>query len=480
MKLFYKYSALFITIFALFLSFNIKTNANLNNSSIENIKKQGYITVATNAEFPPFEYLENGKETGIDIEISSKIAKKLGVELKIKNSPFNSLILMLQNNMCDFVASGLSYDEERAKNVDFSDSYLSGFQKIIVLKDSNIKNQNDLNNKRVGVQIGTTGDTYCSKRPEINTVRLAKPTDAILALLNKQIDAIVMDEFSANVLIDNNDKLKKLDENLTKEDYNIAVYKGNTELLNVINETISEMKSSGEMDSILHKYDKTNESKFKEYSSYIIKGLKNTLIMAFFAALIGILLGIITSIDRNLLTYNKNFKILSGLEKLYTTVVRFTPALIQLFIIYYGITSHFSIGHIDIIAAIIAFGINSGAYVSEHVRAGIASVNKGQMEAGRSLGLTQRTTMRKIILPQAIKNILPSLVSEFITLLKETAVASYIGIIDLARAGDIIISKSYDAFTPLVVVAIIYLILVVGLTTLLSKFERRLHKNDLH
>lgn len=481
MKKILRHIILFTIIFSIGINFNTKTYANSTDNSIKNIKERGYITVATNAEFPPFEYLEGSEILGIDIELSKKVAEKLGVELKIKNAPFTSLILMLQNGMCDFVAAGLSYDAERANNVDFSNAYMSGAQKIVVLKDSAIKNENDLIRKKVGVQIGTTADTYCSQNKEMETIRLSKPADAILALLNKQVDAVVVDEFSANNFINNNAEIKMLSQNLTKEDYNIAVLKGNSELLNIINQTIAELKSNNGLNNIVSNYvvQPQSENKFCEYASYIFKGLRNTIIMTFFAAIIGIILGILVAAGKNAASHNKKLRFLGVITNIYTTIIRGTPALIQLFIIYYGITSRFRIENIDIIAAILAFGLNSGAYVSEHVRAGISSVNKGQLEAGRSLGLSYKTTMTKIIIPQAIRNILPSLGSEFITLLKETAVASYIGIIDLSRAGDIIISKSYDAFLPLFAVAAIYLVMIVGLTALLNKFERRL-KNDLH
>lgn len=141
---------------------------------------------------------------------------------------------------------------------------------------------------------------------------------------------------------------------------------------------------------------------------------------------------------------------------------------------YYCILGAFKVS--SIVAAILAFGINSGAYVAEHVRAGIQAVDIGQTEAGRSLGLSQNTTLIKIVLPQALKNILPSLAGEAITLLKETSVAGFIGVVDLSRAGDIIKSMSYEALMPLSVVAGIYLILVVGLTSLLKRFERRLNR----
>ncbi len=150
--------------------------------------------------------------------------------------------------------------------------------------------------------------------------------------------------------------------------------------------------------------------------------------------------------------------------------------MVQLLIIYYVIFQSININ--KIFCAILAFGINSGAYVAEIVRSGIMSIDNGQMEAGRSLGLNYRQTMLSIILPQAFKNVLPALANEFIVLLKETSIAGYIAITDLTRAGDIIQSQTYEAFMPLLAVAAIYLVMVVGLTRLVRLLERRLAKND--
>ena len=196
--------------------------------------------------------------------------------------------------------------------------------------------------------------------------------------------------------------------------------------------------------------------------------------MSFGAAIIGIFIGIIIASLKVFSKGNKKLKIFVLLADVYTTVIRGTPALIQLFIMYYVILGSFKVN--SLVAAILSFGINSGAYVAEHVRGGIQSVDKGQMEAGRSLGLSQNVTLVKIVIPQAIRNILPSLASEAITLVKETSVAGFIGVVDLSRAGDIIKSMSYEALVPLSVVAGIYLILVVGLTSLLKVFERKLDR----
>lgn len=207
---------------------------------------------------------------------------------------------------------------------------------------------------------------------------------------------------------------------------------------------------------------------------YILEGLFNTIIIAFFAVIIGIVIGILISIVRNNYEVNSKGKLLNSLANLYVNVIRGTPVILQLMIIYYVI---FKSVDIDIvIVGIIAFGINSGAYVSEIIRAGINSIPKGQMEAGFSLGLRYGMVMKEIILPQAVRNILPALGNEFITLLKETSVGAYIGIIELTKASDIIASRTYDYFFPLIITALIYLIMTLGLSKLVNVMERRLNR----
>ena len=206
---------------------------------------------------------------------------------------------------------------------------------------------------------------------------------------------------------------------------------------------------------------------------YILSGLTTTVIIAFFAVIIGIIIGTLVSLIRNNYEVNKKGKILNKICEIYVNVIRGTPVILQLMIIYYVI---FKSVNINItLVGIIAFGINSGAYVSEIIRSGINSIDKGQLEAGLSLGLNYHKTMKLIILPQAIKNILPALGNEFITLLKETSVGAYIGILGLTKASDIISSRTYDYFFPLIIVAIIYLIMTLGLSKLVNLMERRLN-----
>lgn len=214
----------------------------------------------------------------------------------------------------------------------------------------------------------------------------------------------------------------------------------------------------------------------KRYNLFLT-GLGNTLLIAVFAVLIGVAIGIIVAVVKVEASSNKHSKLkpLNWLFGAYIAVIRGTPVVVQLMIMYYVILA--SVEN-TIIVAILAFGINSGAYVAEIIRAGIMAVDKGQMEAGRSLGLTRTQTMIRIILPQAIKNILPALGNEFIAVLKETSVAGMIPVMDLAKAGDIVRSRTYEAFFPLISVAVVYFFIVMLMTYLLKLLERRLSKSD--
>lgn len=209
---------------------------------------------------------------------------------------------------------------------------------------------------------------------------------------------------------------------------------------------------------------------------YILTGLLNTLIIALLAVLLGVLLGFVIALIRTTHDKTGGLHVLNFVCRIYLTIIRGTPTMIQLLIIYYVIFASVNVN--KVIVAALAFGINSGAYVAEILRGGIMSLDAGQFEGARSLGLTHGQTMRYVILPQTIKNTLPSLANEFIVLIKETAISGYIGLEDLTMAGNIIRSNTYQAFFPLVSVACIYLVIVMVLTALVNKLERKLKKNE--
>lgn len=478
------------------------------------------LVMATNAEFPPYEYLEGEHIDGIDPVIVRAIAERLGYEVKIDNMKFDSVIAAVQTGKADIAASGLTVTEDRKKQVLFTHPYIVAEQLIIVPENSPIKAKDDLKGKRVGVQTGTTGDSYMTENIQ-EPERFDNGALAVSALVAGKLDAVVIDNEPAKIYVRNNPGLKVLTDPLTAELYAFAFSRKNADLCKKFNAEMQKMKDSGELTEIICKYkpdyeapqgaaaeaaaeaaresdaaadaagyemsfwEKAKQSfylnfvKDKRYM-YLIKGFLVTLEITVFAVLIGIVIGFLVAIVRSTAdqTRNKSFllKFLDSLCKIYLTVIRGTPVVVQLLIIYFVIFGAVDVS--KVLVAIVAFGINSGAYVAEIFRAGIMSIDRGQMEAGRSLGLSYAQTMRSVIVPQAFKNVLPALGNELIVLLKETSVAGYIALQDLTKGGDIIRSQTYDAFLPLIAVALIYLAVVMLLTYLLGHLERRLKTNE--
>ena len=215
---------------------------------------------------------------------------------------------------------------------------------------------------------------------------------------------------------------------------------------------------------------------FEQRWRYLSNGLLLTLEITFFAVLLGVVLGFSVALVREAHRSTGKFKLLSAIGGIYLTVIRGTPVVVQLILIYFGIFASVRIP--PILVAIIAFGINSGAYQAEIFRSGIEAVPRGQFEAGRSLGFSYRQTMRRIIMPQAIKNVIPTLANEFIVLLKETSVAGYVALADLTKGGDIIRSRTYSPYLPMLAVALIYLCLVMIFSAGVKYLERRLKTGE--
>ena len=448
-------------------------------------KEQEELTLVTEAGFAPYEYYSNGEIVGVDIEIAQKIAKNLGKKLVIKDVAFDSIINEVKTKKSDIGAAGISYTEERAREVAFTDNYSVSKQVIIVNKNSYITSKENLVGK-VAVQLGTTADTYLTKSTGITLVREKKFLAAIQDLKDGKVNAVVMDELPAKKLITSD--MKILSEPLVTDSYGMVVAKENTELLESCNKVIKQMKESGEIDKILLKHmgqsDEIEEktSVFDRFYQsviydnryqYILEGLKNTLIIAVGAVILGILLGTLLAFIRHYHDETGYLKVFNAISKAYIHIIRGTPSILQLMIIYYVIFKNVSIS--IVLVGILAFGINSAAYVAEIIRAGLNSVDKGQIEAGYALSLNYRQVMMKIVFPQAIRNILPALGNEFITLVKETSVGAYIGIVELTKASDIIASRTYDYFFPLILIAVIYFAITFSLSKLISIMEKRLN-----
>lgn len=255
---------------------------------------------------------------------------------------------------------------------------------------------------------------------------------------------------------------------LTQNSKRLLAYGGVAVIVLII---VLSMYLNGSFDRLSHNF----ERDFIKYDRYefVITGFKNTLIITACALVMGFFLGTVAAVVRSVHDLNGKLPVLNAVFKTYITVIRGTPVLVQLLIIYYVVFASVNIN--QILVASVAFGINSGAYVAESIRAGINAVPKGQLEAATSLGMPFYMAMIAVILPQAFRNILPALGNEGISLLKETSVAGYIGVVDLTRAGDLIRAQTYDAMLPLIVIALIYLCVVLVLQRLLGLLERRLN-----
>jgi len=300
----------------------------------------------------------------------------------------------------------------------------------------------------------------------------------------------VLDDLPAKEHAARNPGLQVLAEPLTREAYAVAVGKDKPELLARMNEALAAMEQDGTLARLAADYAQRELPQEGQgmwgafYHNfvkdgrwrYLADGLVVTVEISAAAALIGIVLGALIGVVRSTAEQTGRLRCLDFFCRLYLTVVRGTPVVVQLLIIYFVIFGSVEVS--KVLVAIVAFGLNSAAYVAEIVRSGIMAVDRGQMEAGRSLGLGYGYTMRAVVMPQAFKNVLPALGNEFIVLLKETSICGYIALQDLTKGGNIILSQTYDAFLPLMAVALIYLLMVVGLSALLRKLERRLKKNE--
>lgn len=498
-------------------------------TSNNNNNDEKKLTIATSPDFPNYEYMYGTEFVGIDMDIIRAICKDLGYTPEFKNVVFGGIVAGVSTGKYDVGASGISYDEERAKSVLYSDMYVITKQVVLTVSEV-VTEESWLDGKKIGVQLGTTGDLYATDYYlENNIVRYNTYSDAVMALKNGTINCIVMDEGPAKVFATkNNFKLNTPVLKADSDEYGFIFKMDNKELQQKFNQSIKKLTDDGTIGKIIEYYADAEANKPSYFSQsrigtaaigyqvtnggaalpvlssmapaspgetgsiiddiekaffdndryqYILEGLKNTFIITILALIMGFILGIMLAVIRSVHDIQGRLKIPNAIAKVYITVIRGTPMMVQLLIIYFVIFATSNLN--TIIVASIAFGINSAAYIAEIVRAGINAVPRGQIEAASSLGLPFTSTMMLVILPQAFKNVLPALCNEGITLLKETSISGYIGILDLTRAGDIIRSQTFQALVPLLGVALIYLIIVLVLTYLVGKLERRLNANAI-
>ncbi|WP_430609243.1 ABC transporter substrate-binding protein/permease [Enterococcus sp. DIV0876] len=456
----------------------------------EKIKTNGQLVVGLSADYAPYEFHAtiDGKDeiVGFDISIAQKIADDLGVELKIEELGFDALLGALKTGKIDAVISGMAATDERKKEVDFSKTYMEVQQKVIVRAEDAAAFQStaDFEGVDVGAQKQTTQEELAkTELTGAKVTSLQKVPDLITNLTSGKIDAIVMEGPVADAYVMSNDQLAIADnvrfENGTKETA-IAISKEAPVLLEKVNASIDTIINNdllsqyqAEANALMFGNEDTVEQGFfAKYLPFYISGTGYTIFLAF----VGVLFG---SIGGCLLAFMKlsKTKVLKIIAAVYIEYVRGTPLLVQIFIVYFG-TGVLGLDLSKLTAGCIALALNSAAYVAEIIRAGINAVNKGQLEAARSLGMNHIQAMRFIIFPQAIKNILPALGNEFVTVIKESSVVSVIGVSELIFQTGVVQGASFKPFLPYVIVSLIYFVLTFALSRLLGVAERRMKTSD--
>lgn len=476
---------------------NASTTSKLASSGDANAKATPVKTkykIASDSSFAPFEFQnDKGQYVGIDMELIKAIAKNQGFTIEVVNPGFDAALNAVQSGQADAVIAGMSVTDARKEIFDFSDSYYTSNILLGVKSGSSIASYEDLKEKTVGAKKGTASYDFLDKNKEKYDFKLKAFDEASSmydSLNSGSIVALMDDEAILKYSIQQGRKFETPIKGEPSGEYGFAVKKGsNPELIQMFNNGLASLKKSGKYEQILNNYLKSeNSSKAKKADESTIGGLLSnnykqlwqglgttlslTLISFAIAMVIGVLFGMMA------VSPSKTLRIISSI---FVDVVRGIPLMIVAAFIFWGVpnliesmTGHQSPIN-DFLAATIALSLNGGAYIAEIVRGGIEAVPAGQMEASRSLGVPYPTTMRKVILPQAIKVMLPNFINQFVISLKDTTIVSAIGLVELFQTGKIIIARNYQSFRMYAILAIIYLIMITLLTKLAKRLEKRMN-----
>lgn len=473
-------------------SFGASVSAATTDPALEKIQKKGTLVVGLSADYAPYEFHKTlkgseYKDTGViasgddhivgfDIDLAKAVAKQLGVKLKIEELGFDALLGALKTGKIDMIISGMVNTPERAKQVDFSDPYMYGKNVMLINKKDATKYTKDLNTfkgAKIAAQKQTTQEEAAQGVSGATTVSLQKTTDMVLQLSQGTVQGAVLAEIIAKAYAQQNPALKVIYPKFSVDDgaASIAMTKNSPALKAQVNEVVNKVKNDGELANWQAEAGKLmiagkEESFWSKYGHYFISGTWITLLLAFIAVIMGAILGTLLA----LMKLSKNW-ILKIISNVYIEFLRGTPLLVQVFLVFFG-SQVFGLGLDAFASGALAMGLNSGAYVAEIVRSGINAVDNGQTEAARSLGLSPKKTMQKVVLPQAVKTILPALGNEFVTVIKESSVISVVGVGELMFQAGVVQGASFKPFLPLVIVSLIYFVLTFGLSRILNKIEK--------
>ncbi|PJN66445.1 Glutamine transport system permease protein GlnP [Paenibacillus sp. GM1FR] len=441
--------------------------------------------IGTDIVFAPFEYEdENGNYVGIDIDLLDAIAKDQNFKYQIKALGFNAAVQALEANQVDGVIAGMSITDERKAKFDFSEPYYdSGVVMGISANNDTVKSYEDLRGKKVAVKTGTEGYSFAesiASKYGFTIVPFDESYQMYDDVMTGNSVACFEDEPVLRYGVKQNNGLKIVTDKEDGASYGFAVSKGkNQELLEMFNAGLVNIKANGEYKRIIEEYVGENAQVanlgrwelIQKSLPSLFKGLGKTLLYTivslFFAFIIGLIFGFM-KVGQN--------KFLRGVATVFVDIFRGIPLIVLAFFIYFGIPQAMGFTMPLFLAAILTLSLNAGAYVTEIIRGGIQSIDRGQMEAARSLGLPYRKAMIKIVIPQAVRVMIPSFINQMVITLKDTSILSVIGLVELTQSGKIVIARTFSSFDIWLTVAVMYLIVIITLTKIADYLEVKVRR----
>ncbi|EOM77583.1 glutamine transport system permease protein [Rhodococcus rhodnii LMG 5362] len=442
-------------------------------------------TVATDITFAPFEFQDSsGNFVGIDIDLLNEIARDQGFSVDIQPVGFDAALQAVQANQADAVIAGMSITDARRQVFDFSDPYFqSGVQMAVLDSNETIESYEDLRDQRVAVKNGTEGASFAeSIKSEygFTTVYFADSASMYDEVRTGNSVAIFDDYPVLAYGIAQGNGFKTVTEKEAGADYGFAVNRGrNPELLEMFNAGLANLRASGQYDEIVDRYlgegasstDNSIPGLIKDTYPQLLQGLWLTIVLSVIGIVIALVIGAVFGLFRV-----SRSAILRGIGSVYVAIFRGTPLLVQAFFIYFGVPAALNFQMSAFTAGIITLSLNAGAYMTEIVRGGILSVDKGQMEAARSLGIGYLKSMRKVVMPQAVRTMIPSYINQFVITLKDTSILSVIGLAELTQTGRIIIARNFQSFNMWLIIAVMYFIIIMALTWVSNRLEKRINR----
>lgn len=434
------------------------------------------LNVAISADFPPFESLKNGKIVGIDADILDAISKETGIKFIFNDMAFSSIIASLNSGKTQLAISGMGATEDRKKSLDFSEAYYRS-SCIFLSKKSSKTTKTDFfkiidlslfSGKKVISQTGTTMQIILQEynkmakdNDKIEPIFVDANSVGVEMLLNDKADAFLIDDIVGEVYLKiHKNVLEKADAICDLEDGFSIAFPKNSAYFKTINEALKKINKNGTVKKIVNSWKnkytedflkEEHNRRYKQSLLFIVKGSLLTLQYAMLSIVFGMILAIFIS----LLMYSGN-RFLHFFSKVYISVIRGTPLLLQLSFFYFGLSNLLGLNLSIFVSGLIAFSINSSAYVAEIIRSGIRAIDKGQFDACRSLNLSKFQTIKDIVIPQVLHNIFPALINEFISLIKESSLISVLGGYEIMKRTNLVIAEHYTYFLPLIVAGLTY------------------------